>query len=140
MPLPRPEPGLVIHYDYLWRNEYEMGADEGSKKRPCAVVVAIADAAGVTTVVVAPVTHSAPRIAANGIEIPPRVKKHLGLDEQRSWIIASDLNTFIWPGYDLHPIPDAPPGTYAYGFLPPALHRTLVDRIVLLSAQTTPRD
>ena len=40
MPLPRPEPGLVIHYEYLWRYESEE-TDRGSKRRPCAIIVAI---------------------------------------------------------------------------------------------------
>lgn len=140
MPLPKPEAGLVIRYDYLWRNEYAAGADAGSKQRPCAIVVAVKDDAGVVSVVVAPVTHSPPAPPSEGVELPPRVKRHLGLDEQKSWVVVTDLNTFAWPGFDLHPIPNAPPGTFDYGFLPPALHAEIVARIVQASTRPTPRD
>jgi hypothetical protein len=52
-------------------------------------------------VAVVPITHlphSDPHVA---IEIPPAVKKDLGLDEERSWIVVDEFNTFTWPGYDL---------------------------------------
>lgn len=39
MPLPRPEPGLVVSYAYLWRHEHNRGLEEGLKVRPCAVVL-----------------------------------------------------------------------------------------------------
>jgi hypothetical protein len=32
------------------------------------------------------------------VEIPAVVKRHLGLDEARSWIVVSEINRFIWPG------------------------------------------
>jgi hypothetical protein len=40
MPLPRPEPGLVLSYAYLWRHEDNRGLEEGLKARPCAVLLA----------------------------------------------------------------------------------------------------
>jgi hypothetical protein len=36
MPLPEPEPGRVIRYNYLWAKEQEQGREEGRKDRPCA--------------------------------------------------------------------------------------------------------
>jgi hypothetical protein len=41
MPLPRPEPGLVIHFGYLWRHEHEAGQEDGSTSRPCLIVMAV---------------------------------------------------------------------------------------------------
>lgn len=41
MSLPRPQPGLVIRYAYLWKREYDQGRDEGSKDRPCAIVMTV---------------------------------------------------------------------------------------------------
>lgn len=125
MPLPRPEPGLVIHYQYLWQHEHEAGDDEGSKQRPCAIVVAITDHNGRIETVVAPITHRPPQPPAAGVEIPLNVKRHLGLDDQRFWVITTDLNVFEWPGVDIHPVPNAPAGTFDYGFLPPALFNTI---------------
>ncbi|HTW87073.1 MAG TPA: hypothetical protein VMD75_03600 [Candidatus Binataceae bacterium] len=45
------------------------------------------------------------------------VKRHLGLDDDRSWIIVSEDNEFFWPGYDLRKLPHT--DRYDYGFLPP---------------------
>lgn len=47
------------------------------------------------------------------------MEAHLGLDAQRSWIIARELNSFVWPGFDIHPVPGGRPGQFHYGFLPP---------------------
>jgi hypothetical protein len=121
MALPEPEPGLVISYAYLWHDEHRSGQQEGRKDRPCVVVLAVERASdGATVVTVLPVTHSVPDNAAAAIEIPPRVKHKLGLDAQRSWIMVTEGNKFVWPGYDLRKVPGNPT-RYAYGFLPPRL-------------------
>ncbi len=41
MSLPEPELGLVIRYSYLWKSEHDAGRDEGSKDRPCAIVLSV---------------------------------------------------------------------------------------------------
>jgi hypothetical protein len=87
MPILNPEPGLVISYSYLWHHEHRAGRDEGQKDRPSVIVLAVereADAAIVVTVL--PITHSPPLDPASAIEIPVPVKRHLGLDDDRSWI------------------------------------------------------
>jgi hypothetical protein len=38
------------------------------------------------------------------IEIPAIVKRGLGLDADRSWIVLSEWNEFTWPGPDLRPV------------------------------------
>lgn len=58
MALPIPAPGLVISYAYLWRDQEAVGASEGRKSRPCAIVVTTTDDEGDTLVYVAPITHS----------------------------------------------------------------------------------
>ena len=117
MPIPIPEPGLVIGYSYLWHHEHTAGSEEGRKDRPCAIIVATLDADGDTVVYVAPITHTAPALPDDGLEIPTRLKRHLNLDDKRSWVITSELNRFIWPGYDLRPIARDQPDSFAYGFL-----------------------
>lgn len=129
MPLPRPEPGLVIHYEYLWEHESRQGQETGAKQRPCAIIIAVTGETGEIETVVAPITHLEPQSPAEGIEIPPRVKKHLGLDDKRSWVIVTDLNVFKWPGVDIYPVPRSGPGAYDYGFLPPALFDRIRARI-----------
>ena len=129
MSLPAPETGLVIRYAYLWRAEVERGLEEGQKDRPCAVVLAHHQhTSGETLVVVAPITHSKPTGDLNALEIPPAVKRRLGLDDERSWIVTNDLNSFIWPGPDLRSIdPRNPKAGFAYGFLPDALTQTMLN-------------
>ncbi len=130
MSWPTPEPGLVIRYAYLWRREALAGKDEGAKDRPCAVVLAHQDAEGETRVYVLPVTHSAAAADSDAVEIPIPVKRRLGLDEDRSWIIVSEANAFTWPGPDLRLVPGKGPESAAYGFLPPALFTVVRDRFL----------
>jgi hypothetical protein len=132
MALPEPECGLVISYAYLWRHESDTGQAEGLKDRPCAIVLAVAgEGAEPVTVTVAPITHAAPHNPEVAIEIPAKVKRQLGLDDTRSWILLDEFNEFAWPGFDLRPIPGRH-GQYAYGFLPPALFTRIVQRVLEL--------
>ncbi|MGH7102211.1 MAG: hypothetical protein ACREFJ_07420, partial [Acetobacteraceae bacterium] len=39
------------------------------------------------------------------IEIPLPIKRHLGLDDDPSWIVVAEGNEFLWPGYDLRKVP-----------------------------------
>jgi hypothetical protein len=91
--------------------------------------------AGQISVTVAPITHAPPRAGTDAVEIPPRVKQHLGLDRQRSWIVCNELNEFVWPGVDLYPVPGGRPGQFDYGFLPPALFDQVVKIILNLDAR-----
>jgi hypothetical protein len=120
MIIPDPEPGLVISYAYVWRREFEAGQEEGSKNRPCVIVLSVNKQESGTQVTVVPITHSLPSSALPYVEIPHRVKQHLGLDDDRSFVILDEVNQFIWPGYDLRPIPGQQ-RDIAYGFLPPRL-------------------
>jgi hypothetical protein len=143
VPLPVPEPGLVISYSYLWRAEYEQGQEEGVKDRPCAVILIVKDAAGEWVVTVVPITHNPPRHRGDGVEIPFAVKRRLGLDEARSWAIVNEVNRFVWPGPDLRPVTRGDPERFEYGLLPPSLFRQIRDRLVAAAAaqrlQTVPR-
>jgi len=129
--LPVPVPGLVIRYSYLWRREYLVGRDEGQKDRPCTIIAAIRrDQAGETRVLVLPITHSAPSDEVVAAEIPATVKRRLQLDGERSWVILSEWNEFVWPGTDLRRIPGADDGSIAYGLLPPGLFALVSDRFL----------
>lgn len=131
MTLPEPEAGLVISYAYLWSNEYKAGKVEGLKNRPCAIILVVTNEDGGKIVTVAPITHTPPVNPEAAIQIPPKVKKHLDLDSEQSWIILDDFNEFIWPGYDLRPV-SGKSGSYDYGFLPPALFNQIVAKIIQL--------
>ncbi len=75
-------------------------------------------------VVVLPVTHTPPADPAAAVEIPAAVKRHLGLDDGRSWIVVAEGNEFDWPGYDLRKIGRG--DRYDYGFLPPRFFNQVI--------------
>ncbi len=143
MALPDPVPGLVIGYAYLWRNEARRGLEEGRKDRPCVIVLSVQSHEGQTIVTVAPITHTPPASPDIAVEIPAETKRRLGLDSERSWIIAADLNRFIWPGVDLRPTARGK-HAYAHGLLPAALYTQVRDKVLALArtgrAAITPRD
>jgi hypothetical protein len=130
---PAAKPGLVIRYSFLWSHEKDAGAEEGSKDRPCAIVVAAPrHENGDIAVIVAPITHAPPEDQSDSMEIPTAVCRSLGLDGQRHWLRLDELNRFAWPGYDLRTIPGKP-GEYAYGMLPPPMFERL--RTAILDRQ-----
>ena len=59
------------------------------------------------------------------MELPAAVKRRLGLDGAPSWIVTSELNRFVWPGYDLRPIARDEPDVFAWGFLPAGIFAAL---------------
>jgi hypothetical protein len=142
MAIPNPELGLVISYSYLWHHEHAAGHEEGRKDRPSVIVLAIERANEATLVTVLPITHSAPENPETVVEIPPRVKSHLGLDDARSWIVVDEGNEFLWPGYDLRK--RANTDGYDYGFLPPRLfakvHMAFRTWLEAGKAKKTPRE
>jgi mRNA-degrading endonuclease toxin of MazEF toxin-antitoxin module len=119
----------VISYAYLWRHEHNRGQDEGRKDRPCVVVLAVDRPSGkAARVTVAAITHTPPGSESVSLEVPPSVKRHLGLDEARSWIVLDEVNQFDWPGFDLRPI-SARDGARAYGFIPPNLYLMAISKL-----------
>ncbi len=118
MPIPDPEAGLVVSYAYLWHRESLAGREEGRKDRPSVIVLAAErETDGATVVTVVPITHSVPVDSTSAVEIPAPIKRHLGLDDDRSWVVIAEGNEFLWPGYDLRKLPQG--DRYDYGFLPP---------------------
>lgn len=135
---PEPEAGLVISYSYLWKEEEERGQVEGRKDRPCAIILAIdhpdQTLGGRKQVAVVPITHSPPDDPDVAIEIPFRVKQHLGLDSDRSWVVLDEINVFTWPGFDLRPIRRGE-SRIDYGLLPPRFFEQLIAKFSELRAQ-----
>jgi len=125
-----PKVGSVIRYDFLWKDEADRGLDQG-KDRPCAIILATEKKAdGRQTVLVCPITHSPPSEGQSGVEIPAKVSRHLGLDDDRSWIKTDHLNSMTWendrPPFGVTPVA---PGQWFYGELPQALGRQAFDQV-----------
>ena len=125
MALPLPEPGLVISYAYLWHREHKKRRTEGAKDRPCVIVLKVERQDELVIVTVSPITHRQPSTATPALELPVPVKRHLGLDSEKSWIVLDEINQFVWPGFDLRPIRGRS-GRIDYGFLPPKLFARVV--------------
>ncbi len=119
MQLPDPKPGLVIRYDYLWHRERASGRDQG-KERPACLVAATDPLVFPRFVVILPITHTRPDTGTIGVEMPPKVRAALGLDDAPSWVIVSEHNVDQWPNAGVAPIPGRP-GIFSYGFVPPRL-------------------
>lgn len=121
---------MVIRYSYLWLREHRQGQDEGSKDRPCAIILALTGSDDDKQVLVVPITHSPPETPEHAIELPLAVKRHLGLDGERSWIIYSESNLFAWPGPDIRRVAGRDDSSISYGFLPPRLFAELRRRFL----------
>ena len=136
MDYPVPEPGLVIRYSYLWKREADLGQLEGQKDRPCVVVLCVEEVDGQRVVTVAPITHAAPQDPVRAIELTANTRRRLGLDGEKNWIMATELNSFVWPGPDLVPTSS---GEYAYGVLPAVVFEALRTKILAAEADALVR-
>ncbi|SDR57509.1 hypothetical protein SAMN05444161_6616 [Rhizobiales bacterium GAS191] len=118
-------------YSYLWHRQHLEGREDGDKDRPCLVLAIISrEEDGSPVVRVLPITHTSPTDPQHAIEIPAPVKQRLRLDDDRSWIVLTESNRFVWPGPDLRPCDT---DTGYYGPIPPALFAQVKHRFVELA-------
>ncbi len=129
MSWPAPQPGLVIRYAYLWEREARQGLEEGVKDRPCAIILVTRSKGGEQVVRVLPVTHAGPIDPADALELPWSTKLRLGLDSERSWVVLTEANDFIWPGPDLRPAIPGDPSSIVCGMAPPGFMAVLRERL-----------
>jgi len=133
--LPKPQPGLVLSYAYLWAWQHDQGIEEGAKDRPCAIVAARQVIEGREVVTVVPITHNPPADASDAVEIPAALKSYLGLDDLPSWIVVTETNNFLWPGPDLRARRGIHPSRFDYGMLPPRFFAHIRDRVLQMHLQ-----
>ena len=123
--------GYVFRYSYLWHWQHAEGREEGDKDRPCLVLAIVTvEEDGSPAVRVLPITHAPPANAADAIEIPVLVKKRLRLDDERSWIVLTESNRFVWPGPDVRPVET---DSGYFGAIPPTLFAEVKRRFVELA-------
>jgi hypothetical protein len=97
-----PPIGNLIAYEYLWLSQ-SADRDDGEKTYPSAIVFAKRTILGKTLAYVAAISHKPPTASERAMEVPRKHKRHLGLDEEPSWIYTDQVNEFIWPGPDPKP-------------------------------------
>lgn len=125
-----PKAGLVIRYDFLWKENQSAGVHYGFKDRPCAIILVIKSHEDESRrVVVCPVTHS-PSDDDNAVEIPARVASHMGLDSTKMWIKTDIINQFTWQK-DMIPIGIVPTmsGEWSYGMLPDKIMKKVIKQV-----------
>jgi uncharacterized protein YifN (PemK superfamily) len=130
MPFPEPRPGQVIRYSYLWKREYDQHQEEGVKDRPSTVIIVTKNDDDEKLVTVLPITHTPPADPNLAMEIPRQTKQRLGLDDERSWIVLSEANRFLWPGPDLRMAKPGDPSSVVYGYLPANFFETVRTRFI----------
>ncbi|MBW7922977.1 MAG: hypothetical protein H3C51_12880 [Rubellimicrobium sp.] len=125
MPLPAPRPGLVIGYEFLYREDAAAGRENAARPHPCAIVLVVGDHPGERVSVVA-ISHSPPAASAahDYMRLTAADARQMGLDSGDHWVNLRDINSFDWPGYDLKPI--APGRSYVFG----RMGRTAFERLV----------
>jgi hypothetical protein len=97
-----PPIGNLVAYEYLWLSQ-ENKRNDGAKVYPVALIFAKKIIASVTLAYAVGMSHKPPYASQKAIEVPKKLKRHLGLDEDRSWICTDQLNEFTWSGPDLRP-------------------------------------
>jgi hypothetical protein len=119
----KPKIGDVISFSFLWKEQERQGQVEGSKDRPCSVVIMQEEADGRTAYYVLPIT-SAPQDPSTSIELDAAVKGHIGLDPGKpAWLVGNEVNRFEWPGPDIRAVPGK--DGVIYGKLPRGLVRDM---------------
>jgi hypothetical protein len=97
-----PPVGFVIAYEFLWESQAG-DREDGAKTYPAGVVMARKVEASATIAYVLGISHRQPQPGERALQLPPKLKRYLGLDEEPSWIYTDQLNVFTWPGPDLRP-------------------------------------
>lgn len=79
-------------------------------------------------------THR-PSEMSRSIAVPTKVKRHLGLDSDASWIVLDEVNEFVWPGVDLRPVSRAKPGVWTFGVLPAEIFEEIRNKFSAIAQQ-----
>ena len=122
----------MLRYSYLWRQEHLRGQEEGIKDRPCAVILVTTTAEDGEMVTVLPITHTPPANPDQAVELPQATKQRLNLDDERSWVMLTEANRFLWPGPDLRPRHPGDAASVVYGLLPHVLMEQIRLKFVAL--------
>lgn len=126
-----PKVGLVVRYDFLWKDEALSGQEHGRKDRPCAIILTTSENKdGSREVILCPITHTPPPKDQPAVAVPPKVAAHLGFDGEPCWIKTHEVNTLIWErGRIPFGISEARKGDWSFGMLPQQLTKRAFDQV-----------
>jgi hypothetical protein len=97
-----PPIGHVVAYEYLWASKARTRQD-GEKVYPTALILSTRDELGSTFVYALGISHMRPPEGRRALEVPAKLRHHIGLDARPQWIYTDEVNAFVWPGPDLRP-------------------------------------
>lgn len=126
-----PKPGLIVFYDFLWKEERNAGRDSGVKDRPCAIVLTLNERPdGSKDVLLCAITHSPPGKGETAVPIPAKVARHLGFDDEQSWVKTDQVNRLHWQKgrvpCGIRPIRK---GQWTYGMIPQKLGQRILKQL-----------
>ena len=98
----RPPIGHVVAYEYLWSSKAGKRQD-GAKTYPTALILSTRDELGSTLVYALGISHMRPPDGRRALDVPAKLRRHIGLDAEPQWIYTDEVNVFVWPGPDLRP-------------------------------------
>lgn len=140
MALPKPRPGLVVGYDFLFREQADVGIENASKPHPAAIILVVNQDVRTRVSLVA-ISHSppSPSEAPYRLELTPAERREMNLDSGKHWINLRDINSFDWPGYDL--VRSAPGGAYIFGSMSKGTFSRVVEALKKCAGRRSiPRD
>ncbi|MGV6871232.1 hypothetical protein ACUSIJ_00860 [Pseudochelatococcus sp. B33] len=97
-----PPVGHLIAYEYLWHSK-EHVREDGEKVYPMAIILAKRDVGPTPLAYAVGVSHKPPLDHERALEIPRKLKRWLGLDEEPAWVYTDQVNILVWPGPDPRP-------------------------------------
>lgn len=126
-----PKAGLVVRYDFLWKDEANQGQEHGRKDRPCAIILTTSkNKDGSREVILCPLTHAPPAKDQHAVEMPAKVAAHLGLDPDKCWIKTHEINTLIWEKDHIpFGVSVARKGHWSFGMLPHQLTKRAFEQV-----------
>jgi len=103
MKIPAEPPiGHLVAYEFLWSSKARRRED-GEKVYPTALVLSKAAEFDSTLVYALGISHMPPPPGRRALEVPRKLRRWIGLDDDPQWIYTDEVNVFVWPGPDLRP-------------------------------------
>lgn len=110
--------GDVIEYPYRWATEVARGAAiDGSKDRPCCLVIMFTTPEDVQVIYLAAISSKAPHPDQAAIEIPDIERRRAGLTRYpQAWVYVDEVNRDE-PAHSWYLEPQEPMGTFSKNFM-----------------------